>query len=209
MNQENICLIQNKNTINDDCNIQERINISELKDGKVYNVRITPNIVKENVLNNLVSYEGELILNILYESSTTNRMDVREQRIPFTHDISSDKISKSSDVNTNIEISTKDFICMPDNTIEINVGMKFLVETYMRNNINIVNNINIEEIKEESRANSLVIYFVKDGDTLWKIAKKFKSTIDEIADINNIENVDKINVGDQLYIPKYVYNRIS
>ena len=55
----------------------------------------------------------------------------------------------------------------------------------------------------------MVIYFVKEGDTLWKIAKKFKSTMEEIATVNNIEDVDKLNVGEQLYIPKYACTQIS
>ena len=55
----------------------------------------------------------------------------------------------------------------------------------------------------------MVIYFVKKGDTLWKIAKKFKSTIEDIARINNIEDVDKIDIGQQLYIPKYIKKNIA
>ena len=209
MNQENVCLIQNKNIVKDECNIQNQINIPELKSGRIYNVKVTQNIIKENILNNLVSYEGEIILSILYESSVTNRMEVKEQRIAFTHDVSSDQISKNCEVNTNIEIATKDFICTDNNTIEISIGVKFVLEVYIKNNIDIVNNVSIEEFSQDCRASSLVIYFVKEGDTLWKIAKKFRSTIDEIASINNIENVDKISIGDRLYIPKYVYNRIS
>lgn len=209
MNQENVNLIQNKNIIKDACNVQNRINIPEIKGGKIYNVRATTNIIKENILNNSVSYEGELILNILYESSITNRMEVKEQRISFTHDINSDKIGKNFEVNTNIEIESKEFICMPDNTIDIKINMNFLLNVYMKNNVSIVNNINVEENTECSKGSSMVIYFVKEGDTLWKIAKRFKSTIDDIAQVNNIENVDKINIGDQLYIPKYVYNKIS
>lgn len=72
-----------------------------------------------------------------------------------------------------------------------------------------VSNINVEENSGNNNSSSLVIYFVKEGDTLWKIAKKFKSTMEEIATVNNIEDVDKLNVGEQLYIPKYACTQIS
>ena len=209
MDQEKVNLIQNKNTIKDNCNVQEKINVSEIKGGKIFNVRATSNIIKENVLNNSISYEAEIILNILYESSITNRMEVKEQKIAFTHNINSDKINKNVNIDTTIEIDSKDFICMPDNTIDVKLDMNFLVNLYSTNSVSIVNNINIQENSENSKSSSMVIYFVKEGDTLWKIAKKFKSTIDEIAKVNDIEDVDKINIGDQLYIPKYVFNRIS
>lgn len=49
----------------------------------------------------------------------------------------------------------------------------------------------------------MTIYFAKPGDSLWKIAKKFRSTVDNIAKVNGIEDVDKIEVGQQLFIPRY------
>ena len=55
----------------------------------------------------------------------------------------------------------------------------------------------------------MVIYFVKPGDTLWKIAKMFKSTVEDIAKINEIEDVNKISVGQQLYIPRFCKNKIA
>ena len=53
----------------------------------------------------------------------------------------------------------------------------------------------------------MVIYFVKPNDTLWEIAKKFRSTVDDIARVNKIEDINKIYPGQQLFIPKYVYTR--
>ena len=208
MSQELVTLIQDKNIIRDVCNVQEKIDVSEINSNKIYNIKACPNIVKENQLNNSVSYEGELVLKILYESNITNRIEVKEQTISFTHTVTSEKISKNSNISTDIEIESKDFICMPDNTVDIKLNMNFILNIYQKSDVNIVNNITVEEYNNNN-SNSLVIYFVKDGDTLWKIAKKFKSTMEEIATVNNIENIEKINVGDQLYIPKYVYTRAS
>ena len=50
---------------------------------------------------------------------------------------------------------------------------------------------------------SLVIYYVQPGDTLWNIAKKFKTTIDLIKNSNNLKD-DKIYPGQQLIMPKVV-----
>lgn len=47
-----------------------------------------------------------------------------------------------------------------------------------------------------------VIYTVKAGDTLSKIAKAYKTTIKKIAEDNNIENVNLIIVGQELKITK-------
>ena len=72
-------------------------------------------------------------------------------------------------------------------------------------NISVINNININE-NQKQEYYSMVIYFVKPGDTLWNIAKKFKSTVEDISKINEIDNENKINIGDELFIPRYVGN---
>ena len=60
----------------------------------------------------------------------------------------------------------------------------------------------VSEIENSSNKNKgIIIYYPKAGDTLWKIAKKFKSTVRDIAAVNDITDVDKIMVGQQLYIP--------
>ena len=48
----------------------------------------------------------------------------------------------------------------------------------------------------------MVIYFVKPGDTLWKIAKKFRTSVEEIVKVNNIEDENYLEIGKKLYIPK-------
>ena len=49
---------------------------------------------------------------------------------------------------------------------------------------------------------SIAIYVVKKGDTLWKLAKKFNTTVNDIATINNIENPDLIYPNQKLIIVK-------
>ena len=49
----------------------------------------------------------------------------------------------------------------------------------------------------------MIIYFVKPNDTLWKIAKRFQSTIEDIARVNNLEDPNKLSIGQQLFIPRF------
>ena len=49
----------------------------------------------------------------------------------------------------------------------------------------------------------MVVYFVKPGDTLWSIAKKFRSTVEDIARVNEIDNPNILQVSRQLFIPRF------
>jgi LysM repeat protein len=47
-----------------------------------------------------------------------------------------------------------------------------------------------------------VIYVVRSGDTLYSIARRFGTTVQAIAQINNISNPSRIFAGQQLLIPR-------
>ena len=47
-----------------------------------------------------------------------------------------------------------------------------------------------------------IIYTVVKGDTLSSIAKRYNTTVSELARLNNIENVNLIYIGQRLKIPK-------
>ena len=51
-------------------------------------------------------------------------------------------------------------------------------------------------------AASVIIYVVQKGDSLWTIAKKYCTTVDDILMINDIENPDKIYPGQKILILK-------
>ena len=53
------------------------------------------------------------------------------------------------------------------------------------------------------------MYIVKKDDTLWKIAKRFGSTVEDIARVNGIQDEDKISVGQKIFIPRYVKTGVS
>ena len=92
---------------------------------------------------------------------------------------------------------------MPDKSLDIKVDLVFTSVLSQNANIDIIDNIE-EDSKELNRQQcSMVIYFVKPNDTLWKIAKRFGSTVDDIARVNDIADADNIQIGQQLFIPRY------
>lgn len=63
----------------------------------------------------------------------------------------------------------------------------------------------VEEIEQTEGAvdkkASVTIYTVQDGDTLWSLAKKYKTTVDDLVKLNDIEDGENIYAGDKLMIP--------
>ena len=73
--------------------------------------------------------------------------------------------------------------------------------------INVENALNISSIATIDDApinlkdiSSINIYIVKPGDSIWKIAKKYKTSMDNIIKINKLENPNLIDVGQKILV---------
>ena len=69
----------------------------------------------------------------------------------------------------------------------------------------IVKDITPEEEAAPSPMAGAVIYMVQPGDTLWKIAKRYRTTVENILVVNEIENPDLIYPGQKLLIIKQIH----
>lgn len=45
-------------------------------------------------------------------------------------------------------------------------------------------------------------YTVREGDTLYALAKRFESSVDRLAELNSISDINVLNIGDTICIPE-------
>ena len=203
--QNEIVTMQDKANVKDFYNINEQLAIPEIENNDLYNVQTTPNIQSVTIRNGKIIYEGEINLEVIFGIS--NGVDSRNVQIPFNFQMNCENITEDSNIDTIIDIKRDDFV-INEGKISTNIEMEINVSISKNEKINIIDEISMEE-SNQSNIYSMVIYFVKPGDTLWKIAKKFRSTMEDIARVNNIEDKNKIYSGQQLYIPKFVNRNIA
>ena len=203
--QKQITTMVDKQNIKDICEIKEQVAVPDIGNNQLYNVQTTSNIQNVTIRNGKVIYEGEVNLEFLYESN--NGVDSRNAQIPFNFEVNSDTINENCDIDTNIDIRRDDFVVNSGN-ISTTIELEFNINISRNDKINIIDEISMEENRDRN-IYSMVIYFVKPGDTIWKIAKKFRSTVEDIIRVNNIEDGNKIYPGEQLYIPKFVKKAIA
>ena len=185
------------------CNIREKVNIPELEEGTIIDVEINPIINKENRLSEKAMYEGEVELNFIFADNSVVGINSKKVTIPFEQII--DGISENCKIDTNIEINSQEFLNQ-SGIVSSNIDLNFETDSYRTTSIPVINDITAEDV-EEMEDYSVIIYVVKAGDTLWKIAKRFGSTVDDIVRVNGIERPDRLNIGEKIYIPRYVLKR--
>lgn len=200
--KRNITALVNTGNMNEVCNIQEQLSVPEIGSNQIYDVQVRANLQKEDITNGRVTLEGEVELEFLYESNASSRLESKIMKMPFNHSINNDNINEFTTLDTSIEIRTQNFVVLNDGNIDAKVELQFELMISKNEKINVIDNIEVDD-KKECNQYSMVIYFVKPKDTLWEIAKKFDSTIEEIVRVNDIEDANKIMPGQQLFIPRY------
>ena len=141
--------------------------------------------------------------NIIYTDNSSIGVNTKPISIPYEQTI--DEIDANCGADTQIETNSQE-ISAQNGVISVNIDLGVNTITYEDTEISVIDNIT-EERMDEMEDYSVIIYVVRSGDTLWKIAKRYGSTVDDIVRVNGIENPDRINVGEKIYIPKYVLKR--
>jgi len=205
-NQRCVNTMSTKCGVKNTCNIREKIIIPEINNNEIYDVDVKPVILNKKIANSRVLYEGEVELNFIFASNNIARIDVKQMRLPFNFNVDLNDNSANMNINTELEVINQDFIVTSEGTIDAKIDLGFTLNMSNAIRINLIEEISIDETRDRE-IYSMIIYFVKPGDTLWEIAKRFRSTVADIARVNEIEDVNKIYEGQQLFIPKYVYTR--
>lgn len=170
--------------------INERIILEDVH--TILDVNCRTKIVNFNQSGSFTNFEGEMSLDFYYEADNRNGLNVKNVKIPFLTKL------ETSEQEISIRIVEKKFTISNEN-VDCEIELELRQTNTSLRRINIIENIEKSECEEENDY-KMCIYFVKSGDTVWNIAKKFKVCMEDIIRINALENPCKINVGDRLYI---------
>lgn len=158
-------------------------------------------VTDKKLLEDKLLIEGIINVSVIYKINSENdNLSALNEDIPFTStvDIPGAKI----DMNSIAKVDLDNL----EASIEANtIAIKAIVSVYGRVNYNsskdfLINIIPLEGEKPKKKA-SVTIYTTQTGDTLWKIAKVYFTTVESIVDINAIENTDYVLPGQKLIIP--------
>ena len=199
-----ISTIANKKAKKDLKQIREKVMIEGIENQEILSVEVMPVIEKQKSLNNRIIYEGSLNLKFIMKDSNIS-IDTKSASIPFEYVIEDVK-DASSEIE--IEVANSDYIIQEGGVINCTIDLLVNQKIYNNINLNIMNEIQSNGAREIEDY-SIIIYVVQKGDTLWNIAKKFGSTVECIAKVNEIEDENKICVGQKIFVPRYARSGVN
>lgn len=141
---------------------------------------------------------GNIKVNVLLENRKTKILENKTFDIAFNNTIPLNEDVKEENVDVDYILKVPS-VYLDKSSIITSFGLDVIARIEDDCSLSQALEIYSEPIDEED-FNSMYIYIVKKGDTLWDIAKKYKTTVAKIANINNIENENNISVGEKLLL---------
>jgi hypothetical protein len=156
-------------------------------------------ITDKKIVEDKVVVDGVLSVKALYKD-LEDEINKASDEIPFSCsvDIPESKIDMQCIAKVALESIQGE--------VEIDtIAIKAVAEVYARVNYithkEFLVNIDSSEGEFPAKKASLTIYVIQQDDTLWKIAKKYYTTVEDLVKLNDIEDPEVIKVGEKLIIP--------
>ena len=135
-------------------------------------------------------------------------MDAKRITVPFEYVLEPIEDGENLSTEIEVQVANQDFIVHEGGDISANIEMLMNTNSHRNTNMNLIDEIQTNGEREREDY-GLIMYIVKKDDTLWEIAKRFGSTIDDIVRANGIENENLIYPNQKLYIPRYKRPEVS
>ena len=154
-----------------------------------------------------IDIEGAVGVNIIYVTGNDEiPVYCFSSMLPFKHSAQAAGAGEGMECHVNAVLEHIGFNMLSDREVEVRCVINICATAEDTRCISLISDVELEDMDSEylGSLSSITLYIVRKGDTLWKLAKRFNTTVEDIAAVNDIENPDLIYPGQRLIIVKRI-----
>lgn len=169
----------------------------------LYDVSAVPEVARVYASEGKLVLEGNINVTAQYISNDSDYPVCKANKtIPFAETTNIYVDDGGVEPYVNISIDDVSYSAGKSREIDVRINVSVSARTLKKKELDIISKIDVNEEIEDYLMPSIVIYFVESGDTLWNIAKRYRTTVSDIADANDIDPDDVLMPNQKLLIPK-------
>jgi LysM repeat protein len=194
--------------INIEENISGTIKIDESEPGFMQICHCDSRVSLSDVqfIKSAVILRGEVVIKLLYTSPSDDAAQIYSlsESIPF--EVSKEVIDDSATIgeySLYISINSQNVTIKDISQLDWRGFISAKLFAYSNKSEELMTSFDLSELNPDviEKLPGFAIYYVKPGDTLWQIGKKYYVSVQRLKDMNNIMG-DEIHSGDRLLIVK-------
>ncbi|MBQ7654123.1 MAG: DUF3794 domain-containing protein [Clostridia bacterium] len=179
--------IRLKNTIERICDrlaVKSTEKINGVKIDEIYDVWCDKIKTSARLSDGEVKVSGEAVVSLLGKDESGAPFYV-ERNISLDKTIPAKTEDDSCNVLTDVGAVDVSFILGGEDTVEIRFDATICVDIVESKDVKLISEIKIDENSRKQPSPSFTVYFADPGETLWDIARRFNTTIDDISQEND------------------------
>lgn len=190
------------------CKAADKMRLSQTQPKilQICNSSGTVSIDDMHIVEEGIQIDGVVNVSLLYVAlDDRHPLQTLEGILPFSYTVEVNNIHPDSLYQIEHALEQLGTVMLNSEEIEMKAVINLDTLVMDKSEETIITNVTEHpyDMKKIQELPGIVGYIVKPGDTLWKIAKKFYSTVDSIKAINELSD-DRIKPGDRLVLMKKV-----
>ncbi|MDF2615117.1 MAG: hypothetical protein K0S71_2903 [Clostridia bacterium] len=177
------------------------------ENNEIFNVSMKPTIEEKVISDDKLTIKGVLEIKTIYICKEVgNAVDTAVNIIPFIQDIEVKGIQNKATVVPRVLVKDVKIYSQNKKEIVVEYVLDTMAEVYTKNNLSVLEEIDLDDMTKEEldKYPSMTVYQVKNGDSLWELAKKFNTSVQDIEEVNDIDMPDSLHAGQKLIILKKI-----
>ena len=188
------------------CKLVKRMKVSEdsFRVLQICNIEGTVKPEKITPEGDILSTEGHVFVKMLYVTDDEAQpFRVAKGVLPFSHNVEVMNLNDKCSYRIRPLIESISANMADLNEIEIHVQIAMDVLVFDCDQMNIIDEIGENEMSKDEIRNmpGMVGYIAGEGETLWDIAKRYFTTVDDLKNINKLSD-EEIGAGQKILITK-------
>lgn len=172
---------------------------------EIFNVLCKYNVSESRIEDDKVIIEGSIENNILYLANNEDQpVFCHKKEIPFKHAVELKGIRGDMKPEVSVELDHCNYSMLSSNQVELRTALTVDIRVESQNRFPVINKAAEGQLDEKKLLSmpSVIIYIIQPGDSMWKIAKKYGTTVDTLLKTNNLNEKDILMPGQQIIILK-------
>lgn len=174
---------------------------------EVYNIIGKLSLSSSEITDDRIAVEGVAVCNVLYLADSGEKpVYCVEREIPFRQVLDAKGIRAGMSLDVDMDIDHYSYSILNSRDVEVRLLLGLKTRVGKQISVPVIVQA-IEQPPEENRSErqaSVTIYFTQPEDTLWKIAKRYNTTVAELAGNNGVDENEALTPGSQIIILKKV-----